>query len=128
MTARDLAAAAGLAEVDDPRPAAALLASAASAAPAAPAAPPSPAHSAPAALPTLAADAADLRALRPARQPHERGVRRGQRDGGVVVVGEAPGQEEDRTGRPFVGRAGRLLDLLLMTADFRGNRFTSATC
>jgi uracil-DNA glycosylase len=36
----------------------------------------------------------------------------------VVVVGEAPGQEEDRTGRPFVGRAGRLLDLLLMTAGF----------
>jgi uracil-DNA glycosylase family 4 len=34
----------------------------------------------------------------------------------VVVVGEAPGQEEDRTGRPFVGRAGKLLDLLLMTA------------
>lgn len=34
----------------------------------------------------------------------------------VVVVGEAPGQEEDRTGRPFVGRAGRLLDLLLLTA------------
>jgi uracil-DNA glycosylase len=36
----------------------------------------------------------------------------------VVVVGEAPGQEEDRTGRPFVGRAGRLLDLLLMSAGF----------
>lgn len=36
----------------------------------------------------------------------------------VVVVGEAPGQEEDRTGRPFVGRAGKLLDLLLMTAGF----------
>jgi uracil-DNA glycosylase len=36
----------------------------------------------------------------------------------VVVVGEAPGQEEDRTGRPFVGRAGRLLDLLLMTGGF----------
>ena len=33
----------------------------------------------------------------------------------LVVVGEAPGQEEDRTGRPFVGRAGRLLDLLLMS-------------
>jgi DNA polymerase len=31
----------------------------------------------------------------------------------LVVVGEAPGQEEDRTGRPFVGRAGRLLDLML---------------
>jgi DNA polymerase len=36
----------------------------------------------------------------------------------VVVVGEAPGQEEDRTGRPFVGRAGRLLDLMLMSAGF----------
>jgi DNA polymerase len=37
---------------------------------------------------------------------------------GLVVVGEAPGQEEDRTGRPFVGRAGRMLDLLLLTAGF----------
>jgi uracil-DNA glycosylase len=36
----------------------------------------------------------------------------------LVVVGEAPGQEEDRTGRPFVGRAGRLLDLLLMAVGF----------
>lgn len=36
----------------------------------------------------------------------------------LVVVGEAPGQEEDRTGNPFVGRAGKLLDLLLMTAGF----------
>lgn len=31
----------------------------------------------------------------------------------LLVVGEAPGAEEDRTGRPFVGRAGKLLDLLL---------------
>jgi DNA polymerase len=31
----------------------------------------------------------------------------------LVVVGEAPGADEDRTGRPFVGRAGGLLDLLL---------------
>lgn len=31
----------------------------------------------------------------------------------VMVVGEAPGADEDRTGRPFVGRAGKLLDLLL---------------
>jgi DNA polymerase len=36
----------------------------------------------------------------------------------VMVVGEAPGQEEDRTGRPFVGPAGKLLDLLLLTAGF----------
>lgn len=31
----------------------------------------------------------------------------------VVFVGEAPGAEEDRTGLPFVGRAGQLLDQLL---------------
>ena len=36
----------------------------------------------------------------------------------VAIVGEAPGRDEDRTGRPFVGRAGKLLDLLLMTAGF----------
>jgi DNA polymerase len=36
----------------------------------------------------------------------------------VVVVGEAPGGEEDRTGRPFVGPAGKLLDLLLLSAGF----------
>ncbi len=42
----------------------------------------------------------------------------GAPDAEVVVVGEAPGHEEDRTGRPFVGRAGKMLDLLLMTAGF----------
>ncbi len=31
----------------------------------------------------------------------------------VAVVGEAPGANEDRTGLPFVGQAGKLLDLLL---------------
>lgn len=31
----------------------------------------------------------------------------------VLVVGEAPGQNEDETGLPFVGAAGRYLDLLL---------------
>jgi uracil-DNA glycosylase family 4 len=30
-----------------------------------------------------------------------------------MLVGEGPGREEDLTGRPFVGRAGRLLDELL---------------
>ncbi|HAR95428.1 MAG TPA: uracil-DNA glycosylase [Deltaproteobacteria bacterium] len=31
----------------------------------------------------------------------------------VIFVGEAPGEEEDLQGRPFVGRAGRLLDQLI---------------
>ena len=34
----------------------------------------------------------------------------------VMVVGEAPGRFEDEQGRPFVGRAGRLLDELLAAA------------
>jgi uracil-DNA glycosylase len=37
----------------------------------------------------------------------------------VVVVGEAPGAEEDRTGLPFVGQAGKLLDLMLMSVGLR---------
>ncbi|MDM7993892.1 MAG: uracil-DNA glycosylase [Candidatus Fermentibacter sp.] len=32
---------------------------------------------------------------------------------GVLVVGEGPGASEDETGRPFVGRAGQLLDRIL---------------
>ncbi|KKS16248.1 MAG: Phage SPO1 DNA polymerase-related protein [candidate division WWE3 bacterium GW2011_GWC1_41_7] len=31
----------------------------------------------------------------------------------IVFIGEAPGQMEDETGRPFVGRAGKLLEALL---------------
>ncbi len=31
----------------------------------------------------------------------------------VMVIGEAPGADEDRTGKPFVGRAGQLLDRML---------------
>ena len=34
----------------------------------------------------------------------------------VVIVGEAPGANEDAQGRPFVGRAGAILDDLLMAA------------
>jgi DNA polymerase len=30
-----------------------------------------------------------------------------------MFIGEAPGEEEDRTGRPFVGRAGQLLDKMI---------------
>lgn len=34
-----------------------------------------------------------------------------------LVVGEAPGEEEDRQGLPFVGRAGHLLDKMLAAMD-----------
>ena len=36
-----------------------------------------------------------------------------------MIVGEGPGREEDLTGRPFVGRAGRLLDELLDSIGLR---------
>ena len=34
----------------------------------------------------------------------------GNPDADLMFVGEAPGEQEDRTGRPFVGRAGKKLD------------------
>ena len=33
-----------------------------------------------------------------------------------MFIGEAPGSDEDRIGRPFVGRAGQLLDRMLIAA------------
>jgi DNA polymerase len=37
----------------------------------------------------------------------------------LLLVGEGPGAQEDLAGRPFVGRAGQLLDLLLLEAGVR---------
>lgn len=37
----------------------------------------------------------------------------------ILLVGEAPGAEEDRLGRPFVGAAGKLLDRILVAAGFQ---------
>jgi uracil-DNA glycosylase len=41
----------------------------------------------------------------------------GAPDARIMLVGEGPGAEEDRTGRPFVGRAGQLLDRMLASID-----------
>jgi DNA polymerase len=41
----------------------------------------------------------------------------GPDDAALMIVGEAPGEEEDLSGRPFVGRAGQLLDRILMSVD-----------
>lgn len=43
----------------------------------------------------------------------------GTPDAGIVLVGEGPGRQEDLSGRPFVGRAGRLLEELLAHAGLR---------
>jgi DNA polymerase len=43
----------------------------------------------------------------------------GNPDARIVLVGEAPGANEDRLGRPFVGAAGKFLDTLLAEAGLR---------
>jgi DNA polymerase len=43
----------------------------------------------------------------------------GSQSAELMIVGEAPGAEEDRRGEPFVGRAGRLLDEMLLALGLR---------
>ena len=43
----------------------------------------------------------------------------GDCDAELMFVGEGPGAEEDRTGRPFVGRSGQLLDKMIAAIGFR---------
>lgn len=40
----------------------------------------------------------------------------------VMIIGEAPGREEDRMGRPFVGAAGQLLDRMFAAIDMGRDR------
>ncbi len=47
-------------------------------------------------------------------------VWRGEADAPLMVIGEGPGQDEDRQGQPFVGRAGQLLDKMLAAAGLTG--------
>jgi DNA polymerase len=42
----------------------------------------------------------------------------GRRGAAVMFIGEGPGAEEDRTGRPFVGQAGQLLDRMIFAIGF----------
>ncbi|TPG57174.1 uracil-DNA glycosylase [Roseomonas nepalensis] len=70
----------------------------------------------------LAAGADSLETLRAALAALEHPLREtagnlvladGVADSGLVLVGEAPGADEDRQGKPFVGVSGRLLDRML---------------
>jgi uracil-DNA glycosylase len=45
-------------------------------------------------------------------------ISRGNPDARLLIVGEAPGPEENIKGKPFVGRAGQMLDKILEAADF----------
>ncbi|MYK31331.1 MAG: uracil-DNA glycosylase, partial [Boseongicola sp. SB0670_bin_30] len=71
---------------------------------------------------TAATAAGDLATLRAAMEAYDlcdlkRGAKQlvfsdGNANARVMIVGEAPGRDEDIEGRPFVGRAGKLLDLM----------------
>jgi len=80
-----------------------------------------------------AADAADsLDALKAAMQAFDlcdfkRGARNmvfsdGIAGAPVMVIGEAPGREEDRIGKPFVGAAGQLFDRMFAAVDMGRER------
>jgi DNA polymerase len=43
----------------------------------------------------------------------------GDPEADLMIVGEAPGADEDRTGEPFVGRAGQLLNKILEAVHFQ---------
>ena len=44
---------------------------------------------------------------------------KGNREASLMIIGEAPGAQEDRQGMPFVGRAGQLLDRMLKAIDLK---------
>ena len=46
----------------------------------------------------------------------------GDRNADVLFIGEGPGRDEDASGIPFVGRAGKLLDDLLLAAGFERDK------
>ena len=45
-------------------------------------------------------------------------ISRGNPQAKLLVIGEAPGPQENIQGKPFVGRAGQLLDKILQVANF----------
>lgn len=45
-------------------------------------------------------------------------IYRGNPGARLMIVGEAPGPEENKLGKPFVGRSGQLLDKILDSVDF----------
>jgi uracil-DNA glycosylase len=69
-------------------------------------------------LEALAAEVADCRKCGLGDGRTQAVFGRGNPNAELVVVGEAPGGEEDRAGLPFVGPAGKLLDLMLLSIGF----------
>ncbi|OYX57442.1 MAG: uracil-DNA glycosylase [Brevundimonas subvibrioides] len=52
---------------------------------------------------------------------------RGDPHAPILIIGEAPGAEEDAAGEPFVGKAGKLLDKMIAAAGLTGKVYTTNT-
>ncbi|HET9038813.1 MAG TPA: UdgX family uracil-DNA binding protein [Gemmatimonadales bacterium] len=73
-------------------------------------------------LPSLRAAAAGCRGCHLWRDATQTVFGEGPRGAEVMLVGEQPGDQEDRQGHPFVGPSGRLLDEALATAGIDRRR------
>ncbi len=49
-------------------------------------------------------------------------IGRGNPEAEIMVIGEAPGQNEDEQGLPFVGKSGQLLDKILQSVELSSDR------
>jgi DNA polymerase len=85
----------------------------------------------PAAAARLAAEAADLAALKAAIAAADSPLREtasnlvfsdGVAESGLMLIGEAPGADEDRQGKPFVGVSGQLLDRMFASIGLTRER------
>ena len=81
----------------------------------------------------IAAKAKTLGELKTAMDSYEAGAlsdharqcvfARGNPESGLMLIGEAPGREEDRAGKPFIGPAGQLLDKMLASIGLSEDEF-----
>jgi DNA polymerase len=74
------------------------------------------------ALALLAARCADCHRCGLAEGRQHVVVSRGNSRARLMVIGEGPGAQEDASGRPFVGRAGQLLDQMLASVGIDSER------
>ena len=70
-------------------------------------------------LAAVRAEIGDCRRCRLCEKRKEIVFGEGAADARVVFVGEGPGEEEDKSGRPFVGRAGELLTKMVEAVGWR---------
>ena len=68
---------------------------------------------------TIEAEADDCRRCELCQKRNHVVLGEGNRHADIMFVGEGPGGDEDRIGRPFVGKAGQLLDKMLASIDMR---------